>query len=258
MILTNSADIDAWLTALDARHRASLSTREYLKAVRALSARYVERRHTLTTTSAIDSAGKRAAFATYYAPLHFLTTRLIVQSLGTAATGIDRIVDLGCGTGAAGVAWALECGTPTRVDGIDVSSWAIDEASSNYRHWHIAGRARRGDLVRATTALANDRRALARTAILLAWAVNELEAPARDTLLRALSRLKHAGARILVIEPIARTISPWWSDWCTELHGAISVSGEWKFETTLPPALAAVDEAAGFGRTHLSARSLFV
>ena len=256
--MSNSADLDAWIAALDARHRASLSTPEYLKAVRALSARYVERRHTLATTSAIDSAGKRAAFAAYYAPLHFLTSQLIVRSLGTKATTIDRIVDLGCGTGAASLAWALECRAPVRVDGVDASHWAVDEASWNFRHWHITGRARRGDLVRAATALAKERRALSRTAVLLAWAVNALEAPARASLLRALSRLKDAGARFLVIEPIARTISPWWSHWCTELHGSIGVSDEWKFEATLPPALAAVDEAAGFGRTHLSARSLFV
>lgn len=253
-----SAGLDAWIAALDARHRAPLSTSEYVKAVRALSARYVERRHALATTSALDSAGKRAAFATYYAPLHFLTTRLIVRSLGPSATAVDRLVDLGCGTGAAGLAWALECAGPIRVDGVDESGWAVGEAAWNYRHWRVAGRARRGDLVRAAAALAKNRRALERTAVVLAWAVNELDAPARDALLPALARLRDAGARLLIIEPIARSMSPWWTGWCTELHGGFSRSDDWKFETTLPPALAAVGEAAGFARTHLSARSLFV
>ena len=255
--MNSGTDLDAWLAALDARHRAALSTPEYLKAVRALSARYVERRRTLATTSPIDSAGKRAAFATYYAPLHFLTTRLIVQSLGASVRAIARIVDLGCGTGVAGLAWALECSAPVRVEGIDASGWAVGEASWNYRHWKIDGRARRGDLVRAAEALAKDRR-LQGTAILLAWAVNELNDPNRDALLATLSRLRDAGARVLVIEPIARAISPWWDEWCTELHGAVSVSREWKFDAVLPPSLAATDEAAGFERTHLSARSLFV
>ena len=257
MTSNNRADLDAWIAALEARHRASLSTSEYLKAVRALSARYVERRRTLTTTSPLDSAGKRAAFATYYGPLHFLTARLIIRSIGAPAIAIDRVVDLGCGTGVGGVAWALECSTRVRVDGIDASGWAVGEAAWNYRHWHIDGRARRADLVRAARALEKDRR-LQGTAILLAWAVNEMDDPSRAVLLAALSRLKDAGARILVIEPIARTVSPWWQDWCTELHGAISVGAEWKFESALPAALAATDEAAGFARTHLSARSLFV
>jgi hypothetical protein len=256
--LSKSADLDAWIAALDARHRASMSTSEYLKAVRALSARYVERRRALSTTSALDSAGKRAAFAAYYAPLHFITTRLIVRSLGAPATEVDRVVDLGCGTGAAGVAWAVECAGALRVEGVDASGWAVGEAAWTYRQWHVSGRARRGDLVRAATALATDRRGLSRTAVLLAWAVNELDAPARGALLPALARLADAGARVLVIEPIARAMSPWWDEWCAQLHGAVSVSDEWKFETPLPPALAIVDEAAGFDRTHLSARSLFV
>ena len=82
---------------------------KFLKAVRALSARYVERRAGLADRSPLDSAGKRAAFAAYYAPLHFLTTREVVRASGAAsADSIDRILDLGCGTGAASAAWALE------------------------------------------------------------------------------------------------------------------------------------------------------
>jgi hypothetical protein len=222
--------LDDWIAALEARHRAPMTTSEYVKAVRALSARYVERRQTLPTTSALDSAGKRAAFAAYYAPLHFLTTRLIVQSIAGGAAAVDRIVDLGCGTGVAGIAWALALPAPPRVDGVDASGWAADEAA---------------------------RKSIGRTAIVLAWAVNELDDRARQTLLPSLARLRDAGARILIIEPIARAASPWWDDWCLALKGSVSVSEEWKFETPLPSALAAMDEAAGFQRTHLSARSLF-
>ena len=49
-----------WLGALVARHTSTLSRAEFLKAVRALSARYVERRQELPRRSPVDSAGKRA------------------------------------------------------------------------------------------------------------------------------------------------------------------------------------------------------
>jgi hypothetical protein len=62
-----------------------------------------------STNARLDSAGKRAAFAAFYAPLHFLTMRAIVQELvvadSTPVTHIDTIVDLGCGTGVAGGRW---------------------------------------------------------------------------------------------------------------------------------------------------------
>jgi hypothetical protein len=70
-----------WIDTLQTRHRAALTSSEFLKAVRALSARYVERRSTLRDRSPLDSAGKRAAFAAFYAPLHFLTAREIVRAI---------------------------------------------------------------------------------------------------------------------------------------------------------------------------------
>src|SRR5512140_214757 len=101
---------------------------EFLKAIRALSARYVERRGALPDRSAIDSAGKRAAFAGFYAPLHFLTTRHVIAALGGPPAGVASIVDAGCGTGVAGAAWALACTEPPALTGIDLSGWALDEA----------------------------------------------------------------------------------------------------------------------------------
>ena len=68
-----------WLTALEARHLASLTRSELTRALRALSSCYVERRNRLTSGSALDGAGKRAAFALFYAPLHFLTLSRIVR-----------------------------------------------------------------------------------------------------------------------------------------------------------------------------------
>src|SRR3954464_12502113 len=90
-----------WLGALEARHLASLTPSEAARALRALSSCYVERRARLAAGGALDSAGKRAAFALFYAPLHFLVTREVVRAVD-AAPGIVALTDLGCGTGAAG------------------------------------------------------------------------------------------------------------------------------------------------------------
>src|SRR4051794_34952504 len=63
--------VSTWLDALDQRHLADLTSSEVARALRALSSCYVERRARLATGGALDSAGKRAAFALFYAPLHF-------------------------------------------------------------------------------------------------------------------------------------------------------------------------------------------
>ena len=63
-----------WLEALDERHLANLTQSEATRALRALSSCYVERGQKLASGGPLDSAGKRAAFALFYSPLHFLVT----------------------------------------------------------------------------------------------------------------------------------------------------------------------------------------
>jgi SAM-dependent methyltransferase len=249
--------IDAWTTALLARHTASLSTHELLKCIRALSARYVEARREITTKAPADTPGKRAAFAAFFAPVHFFTVRAIVPSLPGAAD-VDTIVDLGCGTGAASAAWALTCGA--RITGIDRQGWAIDEARWNWRALGVSGRAERGDLVAAAEALVArlDARSARSTAILLAWTVNELAPPARARLLAAIETAASRGAGVLVIEPIARRVSPWWHDWLSALAPFGVRDADWKVPAALPPPIAALDKAAGFRRAELTARTLLV
>src|SRR5687767_25470 len=92
---------DAWLAALNERHLANLTQSEVTRALRALSSCYVERRDKLASGGALDGAGKRAAFALFYGPQHYVLTRAIVASLEVSAR---RVVDLGCGTGSAGAA----------------------------------------------------------------------------------------------------------------------------------------------------------
>jgi hypothetical protein len=249
--------LDAWATALVARHAASLSRRELLKCIRALSARYVETRHDIATKTPADTPGKRAAFAAFYAPIHCCTVRAIVESLPGGAP-VETIVDLGCGTGAASAGWAIETGA--RVTGVDRQGWALDEARWTWRTLGLAGRAERGDLVAAAGALATrlDTRSARSTGVLLAWAVNELAPPARAQLLAAVGTMASRGATVLVIEPIARRVSPWWRDWLSALAPFGARDADWKIPAALPAPIAALDEAAGFRRDSLTARTLVI
>jgi hypothetical protein len=248
--------IDDWIAALETRHRGNLTTSEFAKAVRALSARYVERRAALADRSVGDSAGKRAAFADYYAPLHFFTVREIVRALGAATLPLDRIIDFGCGTGAASAAWALECQPSPSIDGIDAAGWALIEASWTWRTLDLRGRGRRGDLVadveRMTRSAVRDRHGL-----LFAWSLNELDDGARAKVAAALSSRHARSAALLVIEPLARGAAPWWDEWARTLSSPNLRQDEWHFDVALPVSLAAIDEAAGFRRDELGARSLW-
>src|SRR4051794_28883498 len=140
---------DQWLRELEARHLADLRVPEVTRALRALSSAYVERRHKVSSGATLDSAGKRAAFALFYSPLHFLATFHVVHALGATDGALHSIVDLGCGTGAAGAAWAIAAGAAPVVVGIDRHPWAVGEARWTYRQLQVNGQARQGDLTRA-------------------------------------------------------------------------------------------------------------
>ena len=133
--------MSAWLTALEQRHLANLTRSELTRALRALSSCYVERRDKLDSGAALEGAGKRAAFALFYGPLHFLTISEVLKALNTTGGPPRTIHDLGCGTGVGGAAWALACdGAPT-IDGIDRNAWAVSEANWTYRELALRGRA---------------------------------------------------------------------------------------------------------------------
>ena len=82
-----ASPFDAWLAALDERHLADFRPAEVGRALRALSSCYVERRSRLAEGGALETAGKRAAFALFYAPLHFLTADRVVSALRFAGAG---------------------------------------------------------------------------------------------------------------------------------------------------------------------------
>lgn len=240
----------AWLAALEARHLADLRFAEVTRALRALSSAYVERRHKVERGATLDSAGKRAAFALFYAPLHFLTTSLVVKALSAEDPAPSSILDIGCGTGAAGAAWAVEAGGRPTVTGIDRHPWAVDEARWTYRQLGLAGSARQGDAARLPPLHSG-------SAALAAYVLNELPVDQRLRVEERLVTAAAAGTRVLIIEPIARGVTPWWDDTSEKLRAAGGRADEWRFRVELPPMLRLFDKAAGLNHRELTARSLY-
>ena len=245
-------DISAWLARLEERHLANLTRSELTRALRALSSVYVERRDKLSSGAALETAGKRAAFALFYGPLHFLTVDAVVRALGAHTAPIDTIVDLGCGTGAAGAAWAMACSPHSRVRGIDRNAWAVGEAAATYSFLGLDGRARTGDAVRDLTAgRAPD------SAILLAYTVNELPDAARDALCEKAVTAVRQGTSLLIVEPIARRDKAWWPDWASRLGAVGARADEWRFPAVLPPTLREIARSAGLDPRELTARTIY-
>ena len=252
-----SPQFPVFLTALENRHLADLRFSEVTRALRALSSAYVERRETaLADHRALDGAGKRAAFAMYYGPIHFLLVQHIVRELGHRLTPIGHriisvapergtVVDLGCGTGVAGAAVATAATPPLRVLGIDTHPWTLDEARFTYKSFGLTADVRRGHASRT--------RFPADTSfVVAAFVVNELKEADRAVLL---DQLRATKTKVLIVEPISNRISPWWPEWVAALGGR---ADEWKVRVDAPPLVKRLAKAAGLRPDVLTARSLFV
>jgi hypothetical protein len=250
--------LDDWIAALETRHLANLKRSEVTRALRALSSCYVERRDKLQSGAALEGAGKRAAFALFYGPLHFLTITGILKASGLAAADLDAICDLGCGTGVGGAAWAVTSPAPLEILGFDRSAWAVDEANWTYRTFGLRGRATRADISRVRLDATALRHPPARTAILLGYAVNELSDDGRDALLRIVRDATDEGAPLLIVEPIGTRLghARWWEAWRQALAPAGVREDEWRFPATLPDTIRELASGAGLRPRELTARTL--
>jgi hypothetical protein len=244
----SDAAFEAWLAAAEKRYLADLTRAELGRALRALSSCYVERRQRISEGRALEGLGKRGAFALYYAPLHFLTVRSIASEIcAPTGSGARPILDLGCGTGAAGAAWALVSGAG--VSGTDVSQWAVQEAAWTYGTLGVRGEARRGGI--------GTFRLPTRPSLLLAaFVINELTPADRTVARNRLLSAAGAGHQVVVIEPIARTVTPWWGEWEQAFGSCRPRSAEWRFRVDLPPLLRDLDRSSGLNHRELTARTL--
>ena len=64
------------------------------------------------------------------------------------------------------------------------------------------------------------------------------------------------GARVLVLEPIAKSPVPWWSGWAEAFRGGGGRADEWKWHESLPETLSKLDRAAHLDHRTLSCRTL--
>lgn len=248
----SNAEFAAWFAALEQRYLEELTFQEVRRALVALSTVYVERRDRLERGAALDGAGKRAAFGLFYAPLHFLTITHAVCELGAAVAPLERIIDLGCGTGVGGAAWALACQSRPSVLAIDENRWAVTEARRNLDYFRLRHETRVVDA--ASVALEGS----PRTAVCLAYTMNELSEAKAEALLRKVVDAAAAGSRVLVIEPIARRDRPILTRWERAFVEAGGRIDEWSFAPVLPEKLKLLDKAAGLRHATLKARTLYL
>lgn len=264
-------NIDPFYADLEKRHFANLTFSEVTRALRALSSAYVERRESaLADHRALDGAGKRAAFALYYGPIHFELIRAITERLtgnpSASAPGATAdkkglpppihtlkpglVIDLGCGTGVAGAAVATMTTPKSRVIGIDTHPWTLEEARFTYKALGLNAEVRRGSAGR--TRIPENA-----TFVVGAFVVNELKAAEREDLLRELKAAVARGTAVLIVEPISLRISPWWEEWRAAFLPLGGRADEWKIRIDLPPIVKRLAKSSSLRPDALTARSLF-
>ncbi len=240
-----------WIAEIEARYRQTLTFAEIRKGVVALSRIYVEERGRMERGAVFDGAGKRAAFACFYGPLHYVLVGEIVAALEADRSPPRRIFDLGCGLAVASAAWALRCDPRPTILGFEKSSWAAGEARALLSELGLRGRVHQKPLLEAPPAGRGE-------AIVAACAVNELDAPGRTKLLANLLAAGRRGASVLIVEPLARRNLPWWTEWKERFLEASGRADEWRFPFDLPESLAALDRACGLDHRELTGRSLYL
>jgi len=246
--------LNEWMLAAEGRYSADLRVQEITRALRALSSAYVERRGRSAgqqVHGALETAGKRAAFALYYAPLHFMAVTEVVRTLLGSEPPPSSIVDLGCGTGAAGAAWALASNSTPSLVAIDRHPWAVTEARWTLAQLGLKGQARQGDIERLRGVRSGED-------VIAAYTLNELSDTARGRIVEQLCEHARGGARVLILEPLALGVVPWWSDVTERVVALGGRADEWKLTVDVPPIVSLLGKAAGLSYRELRFRTLFL
>jgi hypothetical protein len=246
-----SVELGQWMTRIEARHLANLQFAEVSRALRALSSAYVERRHTaIAAGKVLDTAGKRAAFALYYGPLHFVTTIRVLESLAVPLKNSSAlpVLDLGCGTGAVGAAVAHWTGAG-RIHGIDVHPWTLDEARATYASFGLDATVTRASVARL-------RRPASPSFIAAGYVANELPDAEREALRQTLADAVQRGSQLLVIEPLSGQAAPWWPEWVERFAPLGARADTWQLTLSPPDLTIRLGSAAGLTPTSVKARTI--
>jgi hypothetical protein len=72
--------------------------------------------------------------------------------------------------------------------------------------------------------------------------------------------LSHAerGGRVLVVEPLAGFVAPWWPAWQRAFQSSGGRANEWRTRVSLPAIVEKLDRAAGLKHRELTGRSLII
>jgi SAM-dependent methyltransferase len=237
-----------WIGKLFERWTSDLTHQEIARALKALTQDYVQRRQRLHG-KALAGRGKQAAFALYYGPRHFLIVREVLKALDAPAEGPREIIDLGCGSGVAGAAWALH--GKANIVGVELDPDVLREAAFTFRDLDV-----RGGGVRCH--IARYRWPRSPVSIVAAFTVNELDRGDREDLLDELEKQIKGGSRVLIVEPLSTRIAPWWQDWSERLTTLGGRADEWHFDVELPERVHLLGKSAGLNPEKLGARTLWV
>jgi hypothetical protein len=87
--------------------------------------------------------------------------------------------------------------------------------------------------------------------------INELSDASREVVKSTLLDAAARGLKVLIVEPIATRVSPWWPDWVRTFTANGGRADEWRFPAELPDLVKRLGHAAGLRFDALTARSIY-
>jgi hypothetical protein len=94
--------------------------------------------------------------------------------------------------------------------------------------------------------------------VLAAFVVNELAKESRESLLKQAIGHVEAGGSLLIVEPLARFVAPWWAEWTAAMEGRGGRADEWRCRPAVPAIVQRLARAAGLDCREQTGRTLWV
>jgi hypothetical protein len=134
---------------------------------------------------------------------------------------------------------------------VDRSGWALGEAQRTWAAFGLSGRTLRRRLPRGLP------RPRPGDLLVLGWCLNELDGREREALLGGLAAARAHGARVLLLEPLAGAVAPWWEDARRALGGSGVWAAQVKRTIERPARIADLDHASGLDHRVIGVRAMF-